>query len=589
MKRHASWIILAIAAIFILSMAIEGIVSIFVKNPYKYVGVIDNRKITYSEYKDLLSNTYASHFQENPETEIDDKLAQELNDKTWNNLLQVTLFSQEVKKRRIKVREKDVIARLKDPAEDIKSIEQFQTNGVFDQSKYEKMLYDNPEFATFMESRVRGMLPFELLYEDVKSEVFFSYADLEEEYIKENTKVDADIIHFDPKLAVNVEATDEDMADYYERHKEDYKKGPARKYKFVRIALEPSEADKAAAKTKIDSLYKLIMEGADFAETARDFSDDPSASNGGDLGYFNEGRMVQEFNDVAFAMKIGEISEPLKTEYGWHIIKCTGRKTGEDGMPQVQASHILVKFTPSEDTKRNQEILANDLYDRARKIGLEQAAEELAYQMLETKDFYKDSQYIPILGKDEGQVAFAFSNRVGKLHEPYKLGDNYIVAQISYKVGDHYQEMAEVESRVKREVLQEKKLAVVTEMAENFLAENTPENYLKAAAAKDIAVVNGKDITADSSIPGIRRDLILNEAIMAMNAGDISGLIKGEFAAYIAIVIQRKEADMDVFEKDKVILYQTKLESKRNERLNAWYKELIDNSNIIDNRSLFFN
>lgn len=589
MRRHASWIILVVAAVFILSMAIGGISSIFIKNPYKYVGIIENRRITYPEFKDMLSNTYANYSQENPDTEFDDKISQELNDKTWNSLLQVTLFEKEIKKRHIRVKEDDVIAKLKDPADDIKGIEQFQTDGVFDIKKYEDMLYENADFASYMESRIRGMLPYDKLYDDVKSEVVFTYADLEEQYIKDNTKADANIIYFDPKLAGEVEVTDENMQAYYDEQIEEYKKGPARKLKFVRILLEPSEADKAATKAKIDSLYQLVSNDADFAEIAQDYSEDTSATNGGDLGYFNEGKMVTEFNDVAFSMEIGEISEPVMTEYGWHIIKCTGKKNDENGLPQVQASHILIKFAASETTKQNLEILANDLYDRIKKEGIDKAAEDLAYAVQETKEFYADSPYIPNIGKEEELVAFSFQNKVGKIHEPMKQSnESYIVPQISFTIGDHYQELAEVEARVKRAVQQEMKLAVLIEMAKKFIADNTPETYLKAAEADAISIVEGKDITAESSIPGIRKDVILNEAILALKAGENTGLVEGEFAAYIAFVTNRQDPNMEKFEKEKETLYNTTLETKKNEYLNNWYKELIDNAKIVDNRNLFF-
>jgi len=590
MRRHASWIILVVAAVFILSMAIGGISSIFVKNPYKYVGIIENRKITYAEYKDMLTNTYSAYAQENPEAEMDDKIAQELNDKTWNNLLQVTLFEREIKKRRIRINEDDVIAKLHEPAEDIQSIEQFQTDGVFDIEKYRTMLFENPEFASYMENRIRGMLPYDLLYDDVKSEVVFTFEDLEEDYITENTKADASIIFFEPKLAGDLEATPEEIQAYYDENMEDYKKGPARKLKFVRIILEPSEADKAAVKSKIDSLYEVVSNGTNFATVAREFSEDTSAENGGDLGFFIEGKMVTEFNDVAFSMNINEISEPVMTEYGWHIIQCTGKGTDPDGLPQVRASHILLKFAASENTKQNLEILANDLYERIKDDGIDIAAEELAYELQETQEFYDDSKYIPSIGRDEGQVAFAFQNKVGKVLEPLKQSNgSYIIAQISFKIGDHYQELTEVESVVKRSALQQKKLKAVIEIAEKFIAENTPESYLKAADTQDIAIIEGKDIAAESSIPGIRRDLVINEAILAMKVGENTGLIEGEFAAYIAFITDRQDPDMEKFELEKETLFETTLDTKKTEYLNNWYKELIDNAAIADNRKLFFN
>jgi len=83
--------------------------------------------------------------------------------------------------------------------------------------------------------------------------------------------------------------------------------------------LVPSE-DKA------NWIYEQIQKGGDFEKLAKDYSDCPSKANGGDLGYFGRGQMVGEFEKVAFSMKDGEVSKPVKTQFGYHIIKVTGRK-----------------------------------------------------------------------------------------------------------------------------------------------------------------------------------------------------------------------------------------------------------------------
>ncbi|MCF7793701.1 MAG: peptidylprolyl isomerase [Candidatus Cloacimonetes bacterium] len=589
MRRNASWIIIIIAALFILSMAIGGISSIFTKNPYKYVGIIEGEKITFSQYQEMLKATYASHAEQNPEAEFDDQLTNQLNEQTWNQLKQRILFNKEIKKRRVKVSEDDVIAALQDPPDDVKEIEQMQTDGEFDQDKYTDMLLENQQFAAYMENRVRGMLPYEKLYEDVKSEVVLTEEELQKEYIKENDKAEADIIYFDSSLIPEVDITDEDMQEYYDENKEEYKRGPARKLKYVRMDLAASEADKKAAKEKIDSLYVVVSEGADFAEIARKYSQDSSAPKGGDLGYFEEGRMVPEFSAAAFSMDIGQISEPVETQYGWHIIKTTGKKQSPEGKPMVQASHILIKFEPSFETRANQEILVDDLFENAEKVGLEKAAEELAYEVKETREFYEDAQYIPGLGKDEGQVEFAFKHKEGTLLDPFNIGeDSYVLAEISYVVGDHYMPFEDVESSIKRKVEQEKKVEKLYEMAEKFIAENDVANYIKAAKSQDIKVVEAKDIIAEKAIPSIRKDDILNETILEHEAGETTDLIKGEFGAYIAIVKSRTKPDMEKFEAEKEELYETKLEEKKEEYLNQWYRELLENAEITDNRSLFF-
>jgi parvulin-like peptidyl-prolyl isomerase len=103
--------------------------------------------------------------------------------------------------------------------------------------------------------------------------------------------------------------------------------------------INQNESVTGTAKKKADELYTKAAAGEDFAKLAKQYSQDPgSAANGGDLGYFAKGKMVPAFEEAAFALKVGEISKPVRTVYGYHIIKVTDKKDG-----QVKASHILIK------------------------------------------------------------------------------------------------------------------------------------------------------------------------------------------------------------------------------------------------------
>lgn len=100
-----------------------------------------------------------------------------------------------------------------------------------------------------------------------------------------------------------------------------------------------SDAEKAAVKAKIDSIYELVKAGGNFEELAKEFSEDPgSARRGGDLGYFSRGRMVPEFENVSFKLANGEYSEPFETSYGWHIVQKVDQKvvSFEEAKPQIE-------------------------------------------------------------------------------------------------------------------------------------------------------------------------------------------------------------------------------------------------------------
>jgi parvulin-like peptidyl-prolyl isomerase len=142
------------------------------------------------------------------------------------------------------------------------------------------------------------------------------------------------------KLMGPVEVNDADAKAYYEANKEDFNKPEEVKASHILVKVAPTpesatpeqkaaaEAAKTAAKTKIDGLLKQVKEGADFATLAKENSDDPGLKvMGGDLGFFEKGAMVKEFADAAFATKVGQVSDVVETQYGYHIIKVTDHKT----------------------------------------------------------------------------------------------------------------------------------------------------------------------------------------------------------------------------------------------------------------------
>jgi peptidyl-prolyl cis-trans isomerase C len=106
-------------------------------------------------------------------------------------------------------------------------------------------------------------------------------------------------------------------------------------------------------KEQADSIYQKLKEGADFAQMARENSIDPSAkTNGGDLGFFGWGRMIPEFQEVAFKLKDGEISRPVKTMYGWHIIKLVERREAKQPPYEEAKDRIRAQLEREKNQKR---------------------------------------------------------------------------------------------------------------------------------------------------------------------------------------------------------------------------------------------
>ncbi len=129
---------------------------------------------------------------------------------------------------------------------------------------------------------------------------------------------------------VKAEATDQKAEEYFNAHKDEFSE-PKVRASHILLSYEPESSAEAkkAANDKIAAIRKEIVGGADFAEAAKQHSSCPSKDQGGDLSFFARGQMVKPFADAAFAMKPGDISQPVETQFGVHLIKVTEVQSGE--------------------------------------------------------------------------------------------------------------------------------------------------------------------------------------------------------------------------------------------------------------------
>jgi len=132
----------------------------------------------------------------------------------------------------------------------------------------------------------------------------------------------------DQNVANKVVISDEETKAYYTGNPQFFKQPEQVKASHILIKVEPTadDAKKTEARKKISDLQQKLKDGGDFAELAKEYSEGPSGSRGGDLGYFKRGQMVKPFEDVAFAMKTNEVSDLVETRFGYHLIKVYDKK-----------------------------------------------------------------------------------------------------------------------------------------------------------------------------------------------------------------------------------------------------------------------
>jgi peptidyl-prolyl cis-trans isomerase C len=132
-------------------------------------------------------------------------------------------------------------------------------------------------------------------------------------------------------VALGTEVTDEDAKAFYDTRPELFQQPESVRasHILIKVAADAKQPDKDAAMTKIKDLQEKVKKGEDFAELAKTNSECPSATNGGDLGFFSKGQMVKPFEDAAFALEPGTVSEIVETQFGYHLIKAMEKKKSD--------------------------------------------------------------------------------------------------------------------------------------------------------------------------------------------------------------------------------------------------------------------
>lgn len=342
-----------------------------------------------------------------------------------------------------------------------------------------------------------------------------------------------------------------------------------------------------SVKAEAMKIYQRAKSGESFESLAREFSSDQgSAQKGGDLGYFKKGAMVKPFDEAAFAASPGSISEPVKSDFGYHIIKVNDRSTRSYKLRDIRFDVKISNITKNELAHR-----ATVFHDQLVKGGsIDTLGKQQNIQILETGPI---DRLQPAAGSMK-LTNFAYEGSVGDVSDAFDLANgSVVVGQLSKVHKDGLMSFDDAKSVVIAKIRQQKKLDMVKDKATKLRASLAPGDSLTKLGSGDptVQVRTFNDVTRASTFPGVGYDFALTNAVFdsTLAPNQISkGIIRGDRGYYIVMVSNRTQPTPAEYEAERPKFMQQFLAQNRQSLYETWLKKMRDRVEIVDFRDKRF-
>lgn len=611
--REWNWGIKVILGLVILSFVIffaGNFADVDQNDPSRYIAAVGKEKIdnvefqnTYQMLKKQQQQYYGNENESNPQ--IDAFFRQQ----AAQSLVDRRLMLREAKKAGIIATEKEV-------QETIEEYPFLSNNGQFVSMDVYARIIENAfhmDIPSF-EKAVSEDIIINKFNDYITAGMLVTDKEVEEQYRKSNLTAKIDYVLFESKSgAAGVETQPEDVRAYYDSHKQDFQTGEQRKVQYLWISHD-SEKNKVQitpdrlkqhydaniskysrpeqvharhillktgegkneeeVKKQAEELVRKLRSGADFASLAKEFSEDPgSKENGGDLGFFDRGRMVPEFEKAAFSQAPNQVGDPVKTQYGYHIIEVLQKQPAYT-MDFALVKDQIFRELSSPQAMKNAEEQAKKIHEEITK-NKKSMGEVSKIQLVELKTtgFFGQHEDLPGLSPAFRDKAFALKK--GAISEPVPVFQDFAILQLMDTKPSEIPPFEKVEVKVTEKYRQWKAEEQAREQAQQFHKAISTGTDFKATAEKmKFTVKSSESFMKGGYVSDLGNIPDISEKSFTMKVNEISKPIKVNQNYTVFQLKEKKEFDPAAFQKEKDQLKQQMASQKYNVFLQG-YRNLL--------------
>jgi len=613
-----SWMIKILLGLIVLAFVFMGVGS-FNANRTNKAATVNGEPIAINEYQQTYQRLI-DRLRQQFGQQLNNEMIKMFNVKNQaiNQLIETELLRQAARRYNIQISPDEL-------AKTITRIPAFQKKGHFDQQQYKMVLSQNRLSPTAFEAMQRDRMLIQKLQSIMSSGIQVSTEEARQWYNWKNTEIKINYAAFAPDDFSDVTADETELKTYYENHKTDYQTQPKIKARYVQFspsdylaAVDVADADikayydnhqdqykqpttvdarhillklpkeasgelVAEKREKAREIMELAKSGKDFAELARTHSEGPSKDRGGDIGTFSKEDMVKPFADKAFSMQPGEISEPVRTQFGWHIIKV--EKKTEASTKSLSAVEDKIRETLALQKAKNiayDEALAmyNTSFSGDDLVKNSQANEAINVR---TTDHFTRQKGPASVPKAKKFAKEAFNLPLMEVSDVTELGDAFYLIQVTDRQEEKIPGFDAVREQVTRDVKQQKQREAAKTTATEFLeTAKSVESIQKAGETANIEIHTTDFFQRNQSIPGIGKDQALIKAAFDLSQGHRfpENPVSGQKAFYVIAFADKQTPAADAFDKEKSQVVQQLLNQKQSRFMEAWIAQLRQKSEI---------
>ena len=589
--KYIFWILL-IAFVGWLALDTSGVLGTSAGvTPGTTIAEVNGQSISVAEYQNAVNQMMEQAQQQGGVLTLDDQRM--IEQRAFDQMVGDILITQELQRRGIDVSVEEIQqAALTTPPPQLLSNPEFQTEGQFDPAKYQRWIQSpsvrQQGVLVMLEGYYRSEIPKAKLAEQIVAGTHVSDAQLWAIYRDTNDSASVSFVSFGPELVPDsaVSVTDQEIRQYYDARRNDFGERPGRAVVTLTVIPRPiTAADSAATFARARALREEIVSGqSSFEDVAtRESIDSVSAAQGGLLGRQPRGVFVPEFDSVAYSIPVGQVSQPVETSFGVHLIRIDERQ-GDT----ATVRHLLIPFRQSDSSAVAVDRRADELarieqstepadFDSATAaMGLETAQ----VAAIEGEPLVWDGRYVPDI------AAWAFRNaEEGHISAMVAADDAYYLARLDSLMLGGRPTLDVLRDDIRRRLIQEKKVQAALPRAQAVAQAVARGATLEDAARQaGVEVLTTAMFTRTTAVPGMGRTNRAIGAAFGLPVGAVSEPIVTDDGVFVIRVDRRTQADRAAWEAQKQVQRAGTVQQLREQRVQQFMRNLRQNATVRDYR-----